>query len=103
MTTITITGFIHVIQEQWDDNPTYTFMSAKDMSKYGYTMVCQHTIEVAIPADFNPVAAEVAMLEKTKEDLADDYHIAVRRIDDRIKSLLCIGHTVEVDDEPLPF
>lgn len=103
MTTITINGFIHAQKAQFSDAVTYQFMTSKDMSEYGYMLICPHDMTFTIPAEFNPVAAEVSILEKKKDKLADEYHGAVRQINDRISSLLCIGHTVEVGDDSAPL
>lgn len=64
-----------------------------DMSKYGDIMIAPHEFEYDMPDDFNPIAAEVDMLNKKKNELADEYHGKQKQLDERIANLLCIEHT----------
>lgn len=78
-----------------------------DMSEHGYITVCPHTIEVPMPADFNPIAAEVAALNKKLDKENEEHADRVKLIKDRIANLLCIEYTpataTETADDGLPF
>ena len=87
MNTITIEGFIFK-----SPYGTYTHASC-DMAEHGYVLIGPHNIEFEIPADFNPVAAEVAALEKKLDTLNDEHQQKVAAIKSRIKDLQCIGYT----------
>jgi hypothetical protein len=65
---------------------------ASDMSQYGYITVGEVDTEIDydIPADWNPVAAEVAALNKHLQEISDEHHAKVRQIKGRIAELLCI-------------
>jgi hypothetical protein len=64
--------------------------SESDMSAHDYSVVMRHTLKFTVPAEFNPVAAEVAALEKKLEKTTEDHMQTVRRIKGRIQELLCI-------------
>jgi hypothetical protein len=85
MATITIQGFVHK-----QENSDKMIFWPSDMSEYGYTMVGPHEFQYKIPSDFNPVAAEVAMLDKKLADIKNEYADRVRVIEDRKARLLCI-------------
>jgi hypothetical protein len=97
MDTIKIEGFI--CKTSWD---SYTFFASR-MDQHGYMTVCPHTLEFTIPEDFNPVAAELSMLEKRLDSLADEYAEKVKPVKDRIANLKCIEYTPATADEPMPF
>lgn len=87
MNTIKIPGFI--VKNEYG---TYHHAIC-DMSEYGYITVCPHDIEIPMPAEFNPVAAEVSMLEKKLNVMANEHAQKVKQIKDRIANLLCIEYT----------
>lgn len=56
----------------------------------GYTTLMPHVLKFTVPTDYNPVATELAALEKTLDSMADAYHSGVAKIKDRIAQLQCI-------------
>ena len=84
MSTIKLPGFI--LKSEYG-----TYMHASfEGEKHGYITVCKHDIEVTLPADFNPIAAEVSMLNKKLDDMADKHAYEVKQVKDRIANLLCL-------------
>jgi hypothetical protein len=91
MATVKIKGIVH--KDSWGDG--FSFFVG-DMSKHGYIPVGPHEIDYEVPADFNPVAAEVASLEKQIETISGEHMITVKRIRGRIAELQCIENSATV-------
>jgi len=87
MTKVTIKAFVHADKYSASGYTIYPV----DMSRQ-FGTVCLGSVEVeyTIPPDFNPVAAEVAMLEKKLHFLADEYHGKAAQINGRIRDLQCL-------------
>ena len=64
--------------------------SGNELPENGYTTIAPYTIKFIVPADYNPVATAIASLEKKLDTMADEYHIGVAKIKDRIAELQCI-------------
>lgn len=85
--TITLPGFI--IQSEFG-----CLMHAScEMPQHGYVTVMPISITFTVPADFNSVAGQVAVLNKKLDAMADEYHGQVAHIKERIASLLCIENS----------
>ncbi|KAF3997505.1 hypothetical protein [Glaciimonas immobilis] len=87
---IKIQCFIHHKRCKYTDTVTHAVFGNDDMTNCGYVLIGPHEFEYEIPADFNPVASEIAALEKNLDTMADEYHIGVAKIKDRIAELQCI-------------
>lgn len=62
-----------------------------------YTLFVGETeIDYEIPADFNPVALQVAALKKQLDTLADKHMQDVQRITSKIAELQCIENSATV-------
>lgn len=85
--TVEIAGFI--LESEYE----YTTWAQHEMSDRGYTTIIPHTITFTVPADFNPVAAEIAAIEKKMDSMADEYHSKVAQLKERIANLLCIENS----------
>lgn len=85
MKTVTVKGFMH--KSKYGDGFTFFNSDASDM---GYLMVGPCAFEYEIPADFNPVVAEVACLRQKLETIKKEHTDKVRVIERRINDLLCI-------------
>lgn len=83
-----ITGFIYKNTNSWSSQPFSFFCF--EMDQADYLMVGPHEFECEIPANFNPIAAEVAALEKELEKIGDQHMQAVCRIKEKISKLTCI-------------
>lgn len=64
-----------------------------DMSKYGYILVGPAEFEFEMPADFNPVAAQITSLEKKLDAMSAEYQRNVAMIRNQISDLQCIEHS----------
>ncbi|PZX29434.1 hypothetical protein C7416_104439 [Cupriavidus phytorum] len=93
MQTIEITGHIYAQRNAWDNSLNYTFFTFDGMEEHGYLYVCPHKIVAEVPDSFNPVAAEVAALEKERENVRAELNARIKQINDRIANLTCIEHT----------
>ena len=96
MAKVQIKGFVHV-QMDYKGRPSYNIFTV-DMSGHDGFGLCmgEATFEYEPPADFNPVATEVAALEKRKAAALQAYQATVAEINERISNLQAI--TYEVDD-----
>lgn len=79
---ISLPGYI--VSSQYGD-PTW---SSSRLAEHGYTVICQHTLTFAVPADFNAVAAEVASIDDGLEAAANSYHQTVANLKARKEQLL---------------
>lgn len=61
-----------------------------ELQQHGYTTIGAHAFTYAVPADYNPVAAEVAAIDKKLDQMADEYHGKVKQLNQRKQELLCI-------------
>lgn len=55
----------------------------------------EQTVTVDVPDDFDPIPGQVAALEAEKKAALDNYHVAVRDINERLSKLLAITNEVE--------
>lgn len=67
--------------------------SRYDMTKHGWIKICDHTLVFTIPANFNPVAAEVKMWENKLDAMIEDHIEKTSIIKDKIANLLSIEYT----------
>lgn len=98
--TVTIKGFVH--KDKYSDGfEIHTY----DMSQFGDLVVGPVEFEYEIPADFNPVVAEVAGLKKKLDSINKAHTDQVCVIERRINDLLCIENkpSQSSDDIDLPF
>lgn len=90
----TINGFVTYTKEVWMDAPVIGF-STYDPSKYGaesIVVVSEHSIEVEVPDDFNPVPGLVASLKAKKDAVRVEFAARINEIEDQISKLTCIEH-----------
>lgn len=93
MAAATIKGFIHFRGEARYGTDRYAFFSSEDMSECGYTKVMAHEFVVEIPDEFNPTAAQLDALEKTKTELSKEFNARIAQINDQISKLQCLEFT----------
>lgn len=91
MSTVKIKGFVH--KTRFGCGFDFHII---DMSEYGFVCVGPAEFEYELPADFEPVAAEVAMLKKKQDAIKSEAALALDQIDQRIQSLLCIENNPSV-------
>jgi hypothetical protein len=83
---------VYLHKHKWNDT---LIPMAGDMSDEHVTCVGVHEFDYEIPADFDPVAAEVKALNKELNRLTDKHLTEVRRLKGRIAELLCLENKVE--------
>ena len=87
MTTIQIPGFVHYSPPLYaGDEPHYSFFSW-DATSQGYLAIAPYTMEFELPADWNPVAAEVQALQAKKAAALAEYQKRVADINEQLSKL----------------
>ncbi|MBY4947038.1 hypothetical protein K6V92_10450 [Cupriavidus respiraculi] len=91
--TIEVKAFVHATKN-YDDSYTYTVFGM-DVSgqSLGYILVGETTLSYELPDAFNPVAAEVAALEKKRDAMRADFNGRLRQINEQIAKLQAIEYT----------
>lgn len=87
---VTLKGFIQQAGLYIGGKPDYVFTGTEDMAKYGYIVICPHTIKFQVPKDFNLVKAQVDSLRKESDRLKHETSVKVANIDEQINTLLCL-------------
>lgn len=81
-----------------------------ELEENGYMTVSPLALNFQVPADFDPVRAEVSGLDRQMSKAADAYHQTIGALKERKQALLQITHTVgetevitqeEIDAAPL--
>lgn len=85
MATVTIKGLVH---KGMMDGAFVLFHT--DMSHHGYAVIGPAELQYELPSDYNPVAVEVASLNKQLDALTEQFQTNVARIKGRIAELQCI-------------
>lgn len=92
--TVTIVGGVYYDPDHSEWTPEYKFFGGA-LEKFSlYVPVVEHTIEVALPSDWQPQIAEIAALEKMREEARAKFAETVMKIDQRISKLLAISNEV---------
>lgn len=92
MTTITQKLHLHWSTSSYDkSNPWLLF--GCDMSEHGYVHVGEVDVTFDVPDNFDPREPQIAMLEQKKEQLTNEFHAAVTRIETEISKLKAIEYT----------
>lgn len=96
----TIKAFVVATQDPWDDAPRFSPLGfdPRECGLDNYVVVAQTTFDVDIPDDFDIRPHQVAALEKKKREVQAEFAAKVKELDDRINSLLAIGHAKVVSD-----
>ena len=95
MAIVQIKGFVHA--ERQRNGELRFLLRDLDMSAhdgFGY-LVGVATFDYEVPADFNPVATELAGLNKQLEEVNREFAAKVRRINEQIAKLEAIEYTPE--------
>lgn len=92
MATITQKLHLHWSTASYDkSNPWALFIV--DMSKHGYVHVGEVEVTFDVPDNFDPREPQIAMLEKKKAQITNEFHAAVTRIETEISKLKAIEYT----------
>jgi hypothetical protein len=104
----TIKGFIFLyVPMSTPQKPCYSF-HASDISGDLFVKVMDHTVEFDVPDDFDPVPAQLAMLDKLEQEARQKLAKQLMEIEDRRSKLLSIEYTpstavATVLDDDFPF
>jgi hypothetical protein len=90
--TIELKGFVLAQKENWRGELDYTWC-ATELVEHGYMTVCQHTLTFALPEGFDPITAQIRMLEKQREKLRAELGKRITEISEQIQSLQAIEYT----------
>ena len=71
----------------------YVFFNTDNMGDQWYTLIGPAQFTYEIPADFNPVAAKIAALEKERDAVRAEFAKQVRQLDERIANLQALEHS----------
>jgi hypothetical protein len=87
--------------------PSYVF-NASDISGDLFVKVMDHMVEFEVPDDFDPVPAQLAMLDKLEQEARQKLAKQLMEIEDRRSKLLSIEYTpaaevATVSDDDFPF
>jgi hypothetical protein len=89
----TIAGWIaQSIPDDITDQPTITFLGYKPSGEY-YVGVCEHTLVVEIPDDFDPRPAMLASVDKKIEEARAEFTARLTELQDRRNRLLALEMT----------
>lgn len=66
--TINIVGGIYYDPDHGDYSPEYTFFAGSLQGFSAYVPVMEHTLTFTLPSDWQPQVAEIAALEKMREE-----------------------------------
>lgn len=92
MATITRTLQLHWSTFSFDKNDQWTLFYC-DMSMHGYVHVGNVDVTFDVPDNFDPREPQIAMLEQQKEQLTNEFHAEVTRIETEISKLKAIEYT----------
>lgn len=96
---ITLHGHLYGARSTHDGSMSYEF-TGYDMRKWesygkdGLMHICEQSIEVDIPSDFDPRPAQVAALHACKEAARAEFAAKIVEYDRKIAELLCIENGV---------
>ena len=91
-----VKGFITYEKPSYQPKPSISFSMWKPCAKYSpnTVVVAEHSIEVEVPDDFNPVPLQVGMLEAQKKELRLKLAQELILIDEQIANLTCLTNEV---------
>ena len=92
MATITKKLQLHWSTSSYDESNPWQLFGC-DMSKHGYVHVGEVDVTFDVPDNFDPREPQIAMLEQKKEQLTNEFHAEVTRIETEISKLKAIEYT----------
>lgn len=79
--------YLYVTKYSIPDKPQYHFNAGPDISSESFVKVVNHSFEVEIPEDFDPIPGQLAALNEKKRQLRLQLAEELASIDDRISKL----------------
>lgn len=92
MATITKKLQLHWSTACYDEEDPWVLFCT-DMSKHGYVHVGEVEVTFDVPDNFDPREPQIAMLEKKKAQITNEFHAEVTRIETEISKLKAIEYT----------
>lgn len=83
---VAIIGFVLYKKDTWDKEARFYFQPWQ-MEEHGYVTVMPHSFEIDIPENFNPVASQVAILEKEKSKVRAEFNRRIAQLNEQIGKL----------------
>ena len=83
---VTIKGFVLWKKDSWEKEGRFYFQPWQ-MEEHGYVTVMPHVFEIDVPDDFNPVPAQVAILEKEKARVRAEFNQRIAQLNEQIGKL----------------
>ena len=77
----------------WEDKGVYHVYSHKFEDTEYQTHIGEQEIEIDVPDNYDPTAAQIAALEAMKSKAMADFHETVMKINDKISKLQAIEYT----------
>lgn len=105
MKQITINGWIHWKKPcGWEkEEAGFSFFTFESYPEGGYVTVTPYSINFEVPDSFDPLAAQISVLEKEKERVTNEFHASVTRIETELSKLKAIEYSPSVASVDAPF
>lgn len=87
---IKIEGHVHYLKRGWQEEGRFGFANHPMGDIADYVDVCEATIEVEVPDNFDPRGAQVESLKRQKQELMADFQARVTEIERQISKLTAL-------------
>lgn len=93
---VKLTAYVYAAQASYKKEPRFSVFGfkASEMDATFGSLVAEVPIQFDMPADWSPVAAEIASLEARKRQALQDYQNTVAGINERLARLTAITNEV---------
>lgn len=90
MTTITISGIVHLSAHQYSNREPLYVLYSTDMSEYGHAPLGEAAFDFELPFGWSPNSARISLLERQREKIGMEFNKRVVEINQQINNLLAI-------------
>ena len=90
---ITKTVYIFLTQWAWQDTADYEVYSFKAGDTDFRTFICEQTVELDVPDQYDPTAQKIAALLAEAKELATEYAKNFAALNDKISKLQALEYT----------
>lgn len=90
----TVKAFVHYRSNDFGKPEFAIFPFDMSGTVTGGVLVGKQEVEVDVPDDFNPIAAQVGALKKAREQIVEQSTRDLKALDDQIANLLCLTNEV---------
>jgi hypothetical protein len=90
-----IKGHIHQRVDPGYSEDSFVFFEGEGWTgtKGEYAIICPYTIDVELPAHYDPVASKVGALQKAKDAITREFTTRLAEINEQISKLQAIEYT----------